>query len=388
VVPPSPLPLLRLRGEVQPEAGPLLMNSKNAPGHLPRVSLGGLPALASIAQRVGRLLVLLGAPGIGKTAIAQTIARSLGIPADRVSVANFSGASPTEVLGFAVPGAPGEDLEWAAPAALPTRNRIGDAPYVYVCDEYFDWDPAIQSLWRGGISPDGVPRIGPHELGHGILFVLTGNRAQDGSKTSKTPSGPIVNRSLMVEVVPRADEWVEWARSEGLSGPVVDWIGYLSTEQVDGYFAPPVPQPWQGQPFPSPRAWEAVARAFNVAPDPATFRTAAWALVGQDAGDTVAVFAEKVYEWAGRVGAIRAGSETLPLNPIDQSATLSAATRVAIRESEADPAAHVAGGHLDWFVDRFLGPASPERAAAGYRAALAAGIPLARHPRCEHLARL
>jgi len=335
------------------------MNTKNAPGHLPRVSLGGLPALASIAQTVGRLLVLLGGPGIGKTAIAQTIARALGIPRDRVSVLNYNGASPTEVFGFAVPGEPGADLEWAAPSILPTRHRIGDAPYLVVLDEFADWEPAIQSLWRGAIAPDGVPRVGPHELGHGVFFILTGNRAQDGSRTSKT-----------------------------LSGPVVDWIGYLSTEQVDGYFAPPVPQPWQGQPFPSPRAWEAVARAYNVAPDPATFRTAALALVGQDAGDTVSVFAEKVYEWAGRVGAIRAGSETLPIHPIDQSATLSAATRVAIRESEADPAAHVAGGHLDWFVDRFLGPASPERAAAGYRAALAAGIPLARHPRCEHLARL
>jgi hypothetical protein len=364
------------------------MNTKNAPGHLPRVSLGGLPALASIAQTVGRLLVLLGGPGIGKTAIAQTIARALGIPRDRVSVLNYNGASPTEVFGFAVPGEPGADLEWAAPSILPTRHRIGDAPYLVVLDEFADWEPAIQSLWRGAIAPDGVPRVGPHELGHGVFFILTGNRAQDGSRTSKTLSGPVVNRSLVAEVVPRSDEWVEWARSEGLSGPVVDWIGYLSTEQVDGYFAPPVPQPWQGQPFPSPRAWEAVARAYNVAPDPATFRTAALALVGQDAGDTVSVFAEKVYEWAGRVGAIRAGSETLPIHPIDQSATLSAATRVAIRESEADPAAHVAGGHLDWFVDRFLGPASPERAAAGYRAALAAGIPLARHPRCEHLARL
>lgn len=357
-------------------------------GALPRVSLGGIPALAAIAQSVGRLLVLLGGPGIGKTAIGATIARALGIDPDRVAVLNYNGASPTEVFGFAVPGAPGEDLEWAAPSVLPTRHRIGDDPFLVVLDEFADWDPAIQSLWRGAIAPDGVPRVGPHELGRGVFFVLTGNRAQDGSRTSKTLSGPVVNRSLMVEVVPSANEWIEWARTEGLGGPVVDWMAYLSTEQVEGYFAPPVPQPWQGQPFPSPRAWEAVARAYAVSPDPATFRLAAWSLVGRDAGDTVATFAEKVYEWAAKVGSIRSGAEPLPTGAIDQSATLSAATRIAIRESEADPAAHVSGGLLDWFVDRFLGPATPERAAAGYRAALAAGIPLARHPRCEHLARL
>jgi hypothetical protein len=348
----------------------------------PAASHRDLPALARIARLAGRILTLLGGPGIGKTEALTAIAEGLAIPADRVQKINLSGASPAEASGFAVPDGVGGELDWKAPSNLPTRDRVGDAPFLVMLDEFPDWDPSVQSLWRGAIDPDGVPAIGPHRLPAGLVLVITGNRAADGSRTSRTISAPITSRSQTFTLEASRDEWLTWAAGKGFGASAVwQWLNFLSAEQVTPHFAPPVPEPWAGQPFPTPRAWAAVAVAEEAGETDPVLRLAVEGLVGAASAGAYWSFRQAVHRWSALVEEVRAGRRSLDLSdPVEASAAVAAAVRIARRESLADPAASVAAGSLDWLVERFLSAAGPERGEAGYRAACASGIPLDQHP--------
>lgn len=348
----------------------------------PNAGHSDIPGLARLARTTGRILAILGGPGIGKTEALSAIADALAIPADRVQKINLSGASPSEASGFAVPDGAGGDLEWKAPANLPTRNRVGDAPFLIMLDEFSDWDASVQSLWRGAIDPDGVPRIGPHELPAGLVLVLTGNRAADGSRSSRVLAAPIVSRALEVTLAPSRDEWLTWAAAKGYGATATwQWLNFLSAEQVAPHFAPPVPEPWAGQPFPTPRAWAAVAVAEDAGETDTVLRLAVEGLVGAASTGAFWAFRQAVHKWSALVADIRAGRASVdPGDAVEASAAVAAAVRIARRESLADPAAAVASGSLDWLVERFLAASGPERGEAGYRAAVASGIPLDQHP--------
>lgn len=348
----------------------------------PTAGHADIPGLARIARATGRILTLLGGPGIGKTEALSAIAEGLGIPADRVQKINLSGASPAEASGFAVPDGAGGDLQWKAPSNLPTRDRVGDAPFLVMLDEFPDWDPAVQSLWRGAIDPDGVPRIGPHVLPAGLVLVITGNRAADGSRTSRTISAPITSRSQTFTLEASRDEWLTWAVGKGHGGTAVwQWLNFISAEQAAPHFAPPVPEPWAGQPFPTPRAWAAVAEAEGAGETDTVFRLAVEGLVGSASAGAFWAFRQAIHRWSALVEDVRAGRRALdPGDAVEASAAVAAAVRIARRESLADPAAAIHAGALDWLVERFLSASGPERGEAGYRAAIASGIPLDQHP--------
>jgi hypothetical protein len=110
-------------------------------------------------------------------------------------------------------------------------------------------------------------------------------------------------------------------------------------------------------------------------------RLAVEGFVGSAATSAYWSFRQAIHQWSSLVDDVRSGAADLDKSdPVKASATVAAAIRIARRESLADPAASVASGALDWLVERFLAVAGPERGEAGYRAAVASGIPLDQHP--------
>lgn len=369
----SPSPAT-VAGAGEPEGGLSAMN-------IPHVSFLGLVAQAAYAQAAGLILSILSGPGGGKTSAFHAIGDALGIPRERRRKVNFSGAAPSEVSGFAVPQDGGR-LKWDAPDWLPLASEWGDAPFLLMADEFSDWDGAVQSLFRGVVDPDGQPAIGPHLLPAGLFVILTGNRSIDGSRNSRTISAPITRRAVTVELVPDREEVLTHLAGKGL-GSTVAWqfLNFASNEQAAGLFAPPVPAPWDGAPFPTPAGWEAAAR-MEVIGDGDALRTAWAGALGEAAADALWAFRQAVHRWSPSVAAVRAGTERLDPygDALKASAVTAAAVRIAVRETLADPAASVAAGAVDWLVD-LLAQAGPERGQAGYRSALASGIPLDTHPR-------
>lgn len=298
---------------------------------IPQVSFQGLPALAIAARAAGRILRIDGGPGIGKTAAFNAIADALGIPADRRRKVNFSGAAPSEVSGFAVPSSGGGRLRWEAPDWLPLASEHGDAPFVLFADEFPDWDPAVQSLFRSVIDPDGQPAIGPHKLPAGLFVVLTGNRATDGSRTSRTVSAPITSRAVTVELCPDRDEVLTHFAASGLATTAAwQFLAFASNEQAATFFAPPVPAPWDGTPFPTPRGWEAAALVEAAGTPDAALRLSWSGILGEAPSDALWNFRQAIHRWAPLVAAIRAGSEKLDaVDAVKASAVTAAAVRIA-----------------------------------------------------------
>ena len=340
-------------------------------------------AQAIFAQKSGLILQILGGPGAGKTSLFHAIGDVLGIPVERRRKVNFSGAAPSEVSGFAVPQVGGGRLKWDAPDWLPLASEVGDAPFLLLADEFSDWDGAVQSLFRGIYDPDGQPHIGPHKLPAGLFVVLTGNRgAVDGSRNSRTISAPIVRRSLTLELVPDRDAVLTHFAAAGL-GATAAWqfLNFASAEQAAAFFAPPVPAPWDGAPFPTPAGWEAASRMEAIG-DGTELHTAWTGTLGDAAGQALWAFRQAIHRWAPSVAAIRSGAEIMnDSDPLKASAVTAAAVRIAVRETKADPRAAVAAGAVDWLVDLVLSRAGRERGEAGFKAALASGLPLDTHPR-------
>ncbi len=346
---------------------------------IPQVSFQALSGLARAARSAGRILRIDGGPGIGKTAAFEGIGAALGIPAARRLKVNLSGASPSEASGFAAFANGG--LEWLPPSWLPLSSVVGDDPFLLFLDEFPDWDASVQALFRSVVDPDGVPAIGPHKLPAGLVLVLSGNRATDGSRTSRTISAPITSRALTVELVPDRNEVLDYLADHAMTG-AWQFVNFMTPEQAAGLFAPPVPAPWDGAPFPTPRGWQAAMEVESSGLGLDVLRVAWHGILGEDAGAALWAFARAVGQWSGLVADIKAGDASIDdTDALKASAVAAASVRIAVRDSLRDPAAAVAGGAVDWLVDRVLSKVGRERGEAGYRAAIASGLPLDMHPR-------
>lgn len=350
----------------------------------PTVStVAALEAIAKAAKTSGNFLRILGRSGAGKTTIASKLAKSLGIDADRVSIVNFSGSLPSQVIGQLMPDAATRESWRTKPIELPLRDKVGDEPFLLVLDEFASWDSSIQALFHGLKSPDGVPRVGSHELPKGLFVILTGNRKEDAA-TSNTEKAPIVGRSSTVEWLPTVQSWREHEGARAAASPIAAFLGYAAKagSDVADFFCPAPPKPWSGEAYPQPRQWSA-ALAVEASPawpaDPALQNLILASKVGQTAADACTAFLALAKKILPLMESILKGEAPLPNGPQDRYAIAHCAIRRAIDMAGNDPEAAVAGGKLDPIIDRILLPLDPEMRVWSYNAAKAAGIPLELH---------
>ena len=347
-------------------------------------SFEDLAAIALSAQVSGNFLRILGRSGAGKSTIATKLAAELGISPDRVKLINFSGSLPSQVIGQLMPDPKTRESWRTKPIELPLRDKVGDAPFLLVLDEFASWDPSIQALFHNLKSPDGLPVVGSHELPKGIFVVLTGNRKEDAA-TSNTEKAPVVGRSDSVEWLPTVKSWASHEGERAAASPIAAFLGYAAKagSDVADFFCPAPPKPWTGDPYPQPREWSAalaVEASHAWSSDPARQNLLLAAKVGQTAADACTAFLSLAKKILPLMESILKGEAPLPNGPQDRYAIAHCALRQAIKLVGNDPEAAVAGGKLDPIIDRILLPLDPEMRVWSFNAAKAAGIPLELHP--------
>jgi len=346
-------------------------------------TIAALETVAAAAKASGNYLRILGRSGAGKTTIAADLAAAVGISPSRVKVVNFAGSLPSQVLGQLMPDATSRESWRTKPIDLPLREREGDDPYLLILDEFASWDQSIQCLFHGLKSPDGMPRVGCHELPPKLFVVLTGNRKEDAA-ASNTEKAPIVGRSLTVEWLPTVESWREHEGEAAAASPIAAFLSYAGKAGSDtaDFFCPAPPKPWRGEPYPQPREWSGLikAEATTWPEDPALQNLVIASAVGQTAADVCCAFLALAKKILPMMESILIGEAPLPTGPQERYAIAHCAIRRSIQIAGNDPAAAVAGGKLDPLIERVLLPLDPEMRSWAFNAALAAGIPLDQHP--------
>lgn len=189
--------------------------------------------LLDVLLNVGliRPVFIWGAPGIGKSAIVQDFADSLGLPC--VSLLG-SQLAPEDIIG--VP-----QIRDGYSVFCPPRTIARQEPYVLFLDELNACTSEVQKAFYSLIHER---RIGEYCLPEGSIVVGAGNRAQDNAIT-RPMSSALVNRMFHVELTASPRLWLEWAAANGIHPYIYDYI----TSRPDHLWAKP---PKSEEPFSTP----------------------------------------------------------------------------------------------------------------------------------------
>lgn len=210
---------------------------------------------------IGHPVSLLGPAGCGKSSIPIQWARERGIP---YSIKNLCDAGPQEATGYGIPK-PDGSMPFACPDWIPSRAKVGDGPFIQILDEYANWDQVVKGASHAALhAAPGEPRfIGTHEIGRGVMFVLTSNRREDAKRGASPFSVPVVNRVMTYLVTLTPGGWADWAVREGYNDTFLPaWVNSLTPGEKGEYamFHPPLSN-WDGySPIPTGRSLEMAAK--------------------------------------------------------------------------------------------------------------------------------
>ena len=343
-------------------------------------------AIANAALLANRFLMIIGRGGAGKTSI---VCNELASKMEReVWYVNLNGQGPQEVIGYGIPQANG-DMKFAAPTIWPTFERVGDKPVLLFLDELPDYDPAVRALLRSLYPASGDRYVGPHTLGSNVFVVVAGNRREDGTRAA-VEDAPFTERCIKVVLEPNVTDWLEWYDSNpklatcGSHVPTFLKFGMTGGDGLD-HFNPPITMPYDGQPHPCPRTWEAVALLEpirKVATD--TYRSAVRGSIGDRSASTYFAFLQHVDKLPD-IESLRTNPDGFKVSddPAEQFALVSACLAGASRGIK-DVAVAVHSGGFDWLVSLLLRCRGDIRE-YGARSAVRRGIPLDEHPQSRDL---
>ena len=200
--------------------------------------------LLDILLNVGlvRPVFIWGAPGIGKSAIVEEFAHSLGL--ECVSLLG-SQLAPEDIIG--VP-----QIRDGFSQFCPPRSIARQEPYVLFLDELNACTSEVQKAFYSLIHER---RIGEYHLPEGSIVLGAGNRAQDNAIT-RPMSSALINRMFHVELTASPRLWLEWAGLHNIHPYVYDYI----TSRPDHLWSKP---PKSEEPFSTPRAWHMLSDAIH-----------------------------------------------------------------------------------------------------------------------------
>ena len=200
--------------------------------------------LLDVLLNVGliRPVFIWGAPGIGKSAIVQEFADSLGL--ECVSLLG-SQLAPEDIIG--VP-----QIRDGFSQFCPPRTIARSQPYVLFLDELNACTSEVQKAFYSLIHER---RIGEYHLPEGSIVVGAGNRAQDNAIT-RPMSSALINRMFHVELTASPRLWLEWAVQHNIHPYIYDYI----SSRPDHLWSKP---PKSEEPFSTPRSWHMLSDAIH-----------------------------------------------------------------------------------------------------------------------------
>lgn len=193
-----------------------------------------------------RSVLLLAQPGVGKSALVESLAREAGLPCRSLLGTQIA---PEDVSG--VPKIVGERSVFCPPRMLLPEDG---APFCLFLDELPASAPDVQKAFYSILLER---RIGEHPLPAGSWVVAAGNRAEDHALV-RGLSSALVNRLLVLHVRADVDEWLRWARRERVRSEVRAFIRVFPDALCR-------PAPRAPAPFSTPRSWHAFSDAWSLA---------------------------------------------------------------------------------------------------------------------------
>ena len=181
-----------------------------------------------------RPVYIWGAPGIGKSALVEQFAESVGLPC--VSLLG-SQLAPEDIIGI-------PQIKDGTSEFLPPKMIARKEPYVLFLDELNACSQEVQKAFYSLIYEK---RVGEYHLPEGSIIIGAGNRMQDGAIV-KTMSSALLNRMFHVQMKVDSSQWLAWAYQNGIHTWVTDYI----TQRPDHLFSEP---PKTEEPYSTPRSW-------------------------------------------------------------------------------------------------------------------------------------
>ena len=181
-----------------------------------------------------RPVYIWGAPGIGKSALVEQFAESVGLPC--VSLLG-SQLAPEDIIGI-------PQIKDGTSEFLPPKMIARKEPYVLFLDELNACSQEVQKAFYSLIYEK---RVGEYHLPEGSIIIGAGNRMQDGAIV-KTMSSALLNRMFYVQMKVDSSQWLAWAYQNGIHTWVTDYI----TQRPDHLFSEP---PKTEEPYSTPRSW-------------------------------------------------------------------------------------------------------------------------------------
>jgi hypothetical protein len=198
--------------------------------------------------------IMIGSPGVGKSAMPEEVARDLGIGYvdKRLSI-----CESVDLRGNPIADHKELITRWFPPADMPfvgSESRF-PAKGILVLEEINACDPAVQvaAYQLADVKRRGC---GEHKLLPGWYVCATGNKITDGAG-AKRMNAALGNRFMWIDVEPELASWCSWAMANGIP---LDLVGYMRWRGVDALFK----MPKDAREFQSPRSWENASRFMDL----------------------------------------------------------------------------------------------------------------------------
>lgn len=189
-----------------------------------------------------RPVFIWGSPGIGKSAIVEQLAKSLGL--ECVSLLG-SQLAPEDIIGI-------PQIKDDYSVFLPPKIIAKKEPYCLFLDELNACSQEVQKAFYSLINER---RIGEYHLPEGSIVIGAGNRQQDNAIV-KNMSSALINRMVHVELKADVKQWSSWAYENNIHKYVT---GYIETRPDHLYSLPPKGQ----EVFTTPRSWHMLSDAIK-----------------------------------------------------------------------------------------------------------------------------
>jgi hypothetical protein len=286
------------------------------------LSVRHLPEAIKVAIQTRDPLVILGPPGIAKTAISRQMAEILEMQYTEMLLA---GRDIGDIMMPYVAPPEKKILEDGTIVDLPTRLQIHyshkiphvdnpafTGPTLLNIDEFSGAKPMMQNVLLKVLDEW---LIGETRLRDDVAIIATGNRSWDRAHVEKL-SAALGNRANIIHFEPDADFWLEWGLKSGIHPLVLAWVKFDPSNLFEfddkafqaGDFA-----------FPSPRSnerlsnllWERDNNSMNIE----LFRAMASGAIGQVKGAKFASWI-RIQDKLPDLDAILAGqSQPAPTDP-------------------------------------------------------------------------
>lgn len=209
-------------------------------------------------ERGGRAksIFIYGAPGIGKTQIVAKAADTLGVPLISMDLQFMA---PEDFLG--IPKvidveepqfkdgkmvSPGRGFTRSnPPTILPLDNGVSDKGGIIFLDEM---NRANKMVLNSIMQFVQLGRLGEYQLPNKWIIVAAGNRPAEADVAEFDFA--LADRFSIVNLVPKVEEWAEWAREKGKVDPAI--INFVERNEELFHYLDPDKGTLK---FPTPRSW-------------------------------------------------------------------------------------------------------------------------------------